>query len=149
MTGIDTNILIYARGAGSPWQKEAVAFLEGLAGDPDVVVAELVLVEYYLALRNPAVFSPVLGAKEAAAECRIFQRHPSWALAEQANVMDRVWQEAAKAGCSRRRIIDIRWAFTLQAHGVIQFATASTKDFAGLGFERVWNPLGPLPGAES
>ena len=149
MTGIDTNILIYARAAGSPWRKEAVAFLEGLARDPDVVVAELVLVEYYLALRNPAVFSPALGAKEAEAECRIFRHHPSWALVEQANVMDRVWREAGKAGCGRRRIIDIRLAFTLQAHGVTEFATANPKDFAGLGFERVWNPLAPPPGTES
>ena len=141
MIGIDTNILIYARATGSPWKKEAGAFLEGLAADTDVVVAELILVEYYMALRNPAVFSPPLGAKEAAAECRIFRHHPSWALVEHADVMDRVWREAAKAGCSRRRIIDIRLAFTLQAHGVTQFATANTKDFAGLGFDRVWNPL--------
>jgi predicted nucleic acid-binding protein len=146
MIGIDTNIFIFARAANSPWQREAVDFLEGLASDPNVVVAELVLVELYLALRNPAIFSPALGAVEAEAECRLFRNHPSWALVENSDVMSRVWQEAAKHGSARRRIIDIRLAFTLQAHGVTDFATANPKDFQGLGFRRVWNPLAkPTP----
>ncbi len=146
MIGIDTNIFIFARAANSPWQRDAVDFLEGLASDPNVVVAELVLVELYLALRNPAIFSPALGAVEAEAECRLFRNHPSWALVENADVMSRVWQEAAKHGSARRQIIDIRLAFTLQAHGVTDFATANPKDFQGLGFRRVWNPLAkPTP----
>jgi len=141
MIGIDTNLLIFARAANSRWQKEAAGFLEGLAEDPNVVVAELVLVELYLALRNPAIFAPALGAAEAEAECRIFRQHPSWALVENADVMSRVWREASKPGSPRRRIIDIRLAFTLQAHGVTDFATANPKDFQGLGFRRVWNPI--------
>lgn len=141
MTAIDTNIFIFARAANSPWQRQATAFLEGLAEDSNVVVAELVLVELYLALRNPAIFSPALGAAEAERECRIFRQHPAWALVEHADVMNRVWSEAAKHGTPRRRIIDIRLAFTLQAHGVTDFATANPKDFRGLGFRRVWNPL--------
>lgn len=135
------KFLIFARAANSPWQREAAGFLEGLAGEPDVVVAELVLAELYLALRNPVVFSPALGAVEAEAECSLFRNHPSWSLVDNADVMDRVWEEAAKPGCAPRRIIDIRLAFTLQAYGVTDFATANPKDFQGLGFRRVWNPL--------
>jgi toxin-antitoxin system PIN domain toxin len=141
MIGIDTNILIYARAADSPWQAAAISFLENLASDPDVVIAELVLVEFYLALRNPAIFSPPLEAREAVAECRIFRHHPCWALAENADVMERVWKEAGKDDFARRRIIDARLAFTLQAHGVTEFATANVKDFQDFGFRRVWNPL--------
>lgn len=141
MIGIDTNILIYARAASSPWQTAAISFLESLGGNPDVVIAELVLVEFYLALRNPALFSPPLGESEAVAECRIFRRHPSWALAENANIMDDVWTLAGQPNFVRRRIVDARLALTLQRHGVTEFATVNTKDFESFGFKRVWNPL--------
>ncbi len=70
MIGIDTNILIYARVASAPLHAKAVAFLEQCAAEPDVVLAELVLVELYLALRNPAILAPPLDAASAAAECQ-------------------------------------------------------------------------------
>ena len=40
-----------------------------------------------------------------------------------------------------RRIYDARLALCLLAHGVREFATVNVKDFAGLGFRRVFNPL--------
>lgn len=40
-----------------------------------------------------------------------------------------------------RRLYDARTALTLTAQGVTEFATANPKDFVGLGFRRVWNPL--------
>ncbi|HOW68504.1 MAG TPA: VapC toxin family PIN domain ribonuclease [Candidatus Paceibacterota bacterium] len=141
MIGIDTNILIYARVADSPWYNQASAFLDGLRDNSNVVIAELVLVEYYLALRNPAVLSPALGAAAATAECQSLRKHPRWALVENANVMDGIWQETAQPGFARRRIIDLRLARTLQSHGVTEFATANVGDFEGLGFARVWNPI--------
>lgn len=143
MIGIDTNILIYARVESAPWHARALAFLESLQDNPDVVVAEMVLVEFYLALRNPAVLSPPLDATSAAAECGIWRAHPRWALVEHADVMESVWRDAAVSGFARRRIIDVRLARTLQAHGVTDFATANERDFQGLGFARVWNPLTP------
>ena len=57
MIGIDTNILIYARVASAPLHAKALAFLEHCAAIPEVVLAELVLVELYLALRNPAILA--------------------------------------------------------------------------------------------
>lgn len=141
MIGIDTNILIYARVASAPLHAKAVAFLEQCAAEPDVVLAELVLVELYLALRNPAILAPPLDAASAAAERQHLRSHPNWALVEQAEVMGAVWQDAAVAGFARRRIIDVRLARTLLAHGVADFATVNERDFQGLGFRRVWNPL--------
>jgi toxin-antitoxin system PIN domain toxin len=138
---IDTNLLIYARVADAPWHDAARVFLEGLSGSSDVVIAELVLVEYYLALRNPALLDPPLTAARAVAECQAIRAHPRWALVENANVMDGVWGKAREPGFARRRIIDVRLAQTLITHGVTEFATANVKDFKGLGFERVWNPL--------
>jgi toxin-antitoxin system PIN domain toxin len=144
MIGIDTNILIYARVAYSPWRSEAAAFLDGLRDNSQVVIAELVLVEFYMAMRNPAVISPPLGAVEAVAECQIFRRHPRWALVENAEVMNGIWSDAAQPDFARRRIIDLRLARTLQSHGVTDFATANVRDFENLGFARVWNPIASM-----
>jgi toxin-antitoxin system PIN domain toxin len=139
--GIDTNILIYARVATAPLHAKAVAFVEQLNAEPGVVMAELVLVELYMALRNPAILLPPLDAMSAAVECQQFRSHPHWALAENAEVMSAVWQDAAVTGFARRRIIDVRLARTLLAHGVTDFATVNERDFQGLGFARIWNPL--------
>jgi len=139
--GIDTNLLLYARLEGNRWHGPAREFLDRVGSDPDVVIAELVLVEFYVALRNPAVVDPPLGAEAAVVECAWFRDHPRWQLAEQALVMAEVWRHAGEAGFPRRRIFDVRLGLTLLAHGVTDFATANVEDFQGLGFRRVWNPL--------
>jgi len=140
MIGLDTNLLLYARLAGNPHHVKARAFLESLADNPEVAIAELVLVEYYLALRNPAIVDPPLTAAAATQECQFFRRHPKWQLIENAEVMEGVWSHAAARNFARRRIIDVRLAKTLLAYGVDEFATANVSDFKGLGFARVWNP---------
>ena len=141
MVGIDTNILAYARLQDSPHHQSAVHFLEGLGGNSTVVIAELVLVELYLLLRNDKILSPSLTAAEAVKECQLIRAHPKWQLVDSADVMKEVWPIAASEGFARRRIFDVRLAKTLQSHGVTDFATANIKDFEGLGFHRVWNPL--------
>lgn len=143
MIGLDTNLLIYARLESSPWHQAAHTFLANLTQRSDVVIAELVLIELYLALRNPTIVDPPLGPAEAVAQCQWFRDHPHWALAGSAEVMDRVWQDAAAPDFARRRIIDSRLAHTLQAHGVTELATANVRDFQDFGFARVWNPLVP------
>jgi hypothetical protein len=60
----------------------------------NVVIAEHVLVEFYLALRNPAVLSPPLDAAAAVAECQALRHHPRWALVENAEVMNGIWNQA-------------------------------------------------------
>ena len=142
MISLDTNLLLYARLAGSPAHAKARAFLESLADNPGVAISELVLVEYYLALRNPVLVDPPLSASAAVSECQFFRCHPRWQLIENAEVMEDVWQLASAKSFARRRIIDVRLARTLLAHGVDEFATANVADFKGLGFARVWNPVG-------
>ena len=141
MLGIDTNILAYARLANSPWHRRASTFLESLFESSEVVICEQTLVELYLLLRNEKILSPPLEPAQAVAECDLFRRPPRWRLVDADDVMEDVWPMAAKKGFPRRRIIDVRLAKTLQQHGVNEFATANTKDFGGLGFGRVWNPL--------
>jgi toxin-antitoxin system PIN domain toxin len=141
MLSIDTNILLYAQNSDCPEHSRAVAFLIECSSRSDVVLCELVLVELYILLRNPAVVRYPLDAKEAAAICQTYRAHPRWRLVENGPVMEEVWKLATKPSFARRRVIDARLARTLQYHGVKELATVNTRDFVGLGFSRVWNPL--------
>ena len=141
MLSIDTNILLYAQNADCSEYARASGFLTEWTGRSDVVLCELVLVELYILLRNPAVVARPLGAKAAAVVCQAYRKHPRWRLVENAPVMAQVWKLAAGESFARRRIIDVRLARTLQHHGVTTLATVNARDFAGLGFARVWNPL--------
>jgi predicted nucleic acid-binding protein len=100
-----------------------------------------VLVELYLKLRNDKIFPRPLTAPQAAAVCQTYRKNRAWTLIEAASVMEDVWEQAAESGFAFRRIIDLRLAQTLRQHGVTDFATSNEKDFAGQGFNRVWNPL--------
>lgn len=140
MIGIDTNILIYARIASAPLDTKALAFVTACrrirSGEGRTCVDRI--------LHGPAQSGDLaapLDATSAAAECQHFRSHPHWALAENAEVMGAVWQDAAMTGFARRRIIDIRMARRLLAHILTEFATVNERDFQGLGFARVWNPL--------
>lgn len=141
MISIDTNILLYAINASCPEHASARRFLTELANEREVVLAELVLVELYLLLRNPAVVAKPLGSADAVAVCEGLRSQPHWRLVDAAPIMDRVWQAAKADGFARRRIIDVRLALTLQHHGVTDFATRNVADFADLGFQRVWSPV--------
>jgi toxin-antitoxin system PIN domain toxin len=138
---IDTNLLLYGLNRDCKENAAARSFLETCAGRRDVAIAELVLVELYVLLRNPAVVRRPLDAVEAASLCQTFRRNPHWAVIEGAAVMDRVWTAAARPGAARRHIFDARLAHTLLDNGVEELATRNARDFEGFGFARVFDPL--------
>ncbi|MES2644982.1 MAG: TA system VapC family ribonuclease toxin [Myxococcota bacterium] len=143
LTGIDTNILVYALNADAPEHAAARAFLDARKHDSDTVLSELVLVELYVLLRNPAVFRQPLGSAPAVAMVERFRRHPRWQLVDHdPTIMGELWVAAAAPDFARSRIFDARLALGLRVHGVRAFATANVKHFGGCGFDRVWNPLG-------
>jgi uncharacterized protein len=143
MIGIDTNLLLYSLNPASAWHQTAVAFLQETLQSPNqrVVLADYVLVELYVLLRNPAVMAQPLSAKDARDLVTAYWSIPAIMRVEHANVMDAVWKLAGTKDFVRRRIFDVRLGLTLRQSGVTHFATANIKDFKGLGFEKVWNPL--------
>jgi toxin-antitoxin system PIN domain toxin len=138
---IDTNVLLFALNASCGEHGSARAFLEECQTRDDVVVAELVLVELYVLLRNPAVLPKPLSAPVAAGLCQVFRSHPRWGVVESAPVMGDVWKRVAQAHVARRRVFDARLALTLIHHGVAELATDNVRDFDGFGFDRVWSPI--------
>ena len=141
MLSFDTNLAVHAANRDSVWHGKSRSFIESLATRRDVAICELMLVELYLKLRNERIFPRPLTAAQAATVCTTYRSNQAWQLIDCAPVMDDVWELAAKSGFAFRRIIDVRLARTLLHHGVNEFATANVKDFAKVGFDRVWNPL--------
>lgn len=141
MISIDTNVLLYSLSQDCAEHEPARRFMQQCAGRPDVAIAELVLLELYVLLRNPVILRRPLGAADAVRACQSFRAHPRWALIENAPIMSRVWEVAADRTIPRRRVFDARVAFTLRHHGVTELATRNVKDFEGFGFERVFDPL--------
>lgn len=142
MISIDTNILLYAQNQDCAEHSRAAAFIADCAHRDDVAIGELVLLELYQLLRNPAVLERPLDAPDAAAICQHFRSNPRWALIENAPVMEQVWTLAARPGIARRKVFDARLAYTLRHHGVRELATRNVKDFEDAGFDRVWDPVG-------
>ena len=146
MISFDTNLLLYSLNKDCPEYDGAREFFSSLPNDSGrVVVCELVLVELYVLLRNPAVLKDPLGPEDAVSTIQSFRRNPSWVLCDypgaNSTIMEDLWRVAAQPNIARRVIFDTRLALTLRHHGVTEFATRNEPHFGGFGFNRVWNPL--------
>jgi len=145
MISIDTNLLLHAYNVDSPLHESAYNWLSSLQSIEDIAISEFVLAEFYGLLRNPIVNRNPLSAKEAADVIQTYRKHPLWRLIgfpqESRNVHDLLWNQASHSSFAFSRIYDVRTALTMIAQGVTEFATLNQKDFQGLGFQRVWNPL--------
>lgn len=97
-------------------------------------------------LRNPAVLQKPLKPEEATDVIQSYRQHPRWRVLgfppRSRDIHAALWKAAATPNFARRRIYDLRIALCLQSFGVTEFATANVKDFEGLGFAKIWNPVG-------
>lgn len=145
MLSIDTNLLLHAINEDSPSHASASTWLTSLRDDEEVAISEFILAELHGLLRNPAVLKHPLAADDAVEVIQTYRRHPRWRLigfpVESRSLHDTLWQKARQKDFAFRRIYDARSALTMIAQGVTEFATANVKDYEGLGFRRVWNPL--------
>jgi len=143
MLSADTNIFVHAADPDSPLHGAARKFFAELDNrKEEFVLCELVLVELYMLLRNPAVFTKPYTASESAGYCLALKQNPSWRCIDyDPDVSKQLWIYASHSQVGYRHIIDARLAFTLRHHGVDRFATVNQKDFQGFGFREIWNPL--------
>ncbi len=146
MLAIDTNILLYAINTDSPYHLAAFNYLTSIAKRDDVLISEFVLAELYQLLRNPVVFPKALDNATACKVIASYRSHPHWQIVgfppESKPLHNALWKKIASTpNFARRRYFDLRTALVLQSFGVKKLATANTKDFQNLGFQKVWNPL--------
>jgi toxin-antitoxin system PIN domain toxin len=141
MITCDTNILFPALEVSHKDHPRAREFMEMQVENREFAVCELVLMEVYTLLRNPVICAKPLSAAAAVRKIHNLRTNPRWAVLDYpGNLMSDIWREAERSEAFRR-IYDVRLALTLRFHGVQEFATVNTKDFSGLGFEKLWNPL--------
>jgi predicted nucleic acid-binding protein len=147
MLSIDTNILFHALNEDSPSHASAYAWLTSIQHQEDVAISEFILAELYGLLRNPAVLKHPLDAEDTVEVIQTYRRHPRWRLigftVESRPLHDTLWEKARRKEFAFRRLYDARSALTMTAQGVTEFATVNTKDYEGLGFRKVWNPIAP------
>ena len=143
MISVDTNILIYAANPAAARHANSLRFMRGF-NDKELVLCELVLVELYMALRNPAVFPSPYSSSQAVDYCRKLKTHPNWRYVDyEPAVASKLWDWAQTTRHGFRQIIDARIALTLIHHDVDTLATANTRDFSDFGFSKVWDPYSP------
>lgn len=145
MLSIDTNILLYAFNQDSPRHAPAYAWLTSIQREEDVAISEFILAELYGLLRNSAVLQHPLPADEAVDVIQTYRTHPRWRLigfpTESRPLHDALWNKARSTAFAFRKLYDTRSALTMTAQGVTELATVNVKDFAGMGFKKLWNPL--------
>lgn len=142
MIGVDTNLLLAWLNTSHASHSAARQWFASQESSDELVLCELVLTELYGLLRNPKLWHQPLNGPQAVALIQKLREHPHWELIDYpGGLMADIWREAAAPDFAYRRIYDARLALTLRHYGVTQLATANVKDFAGFGFESVWNPL--------
>jgi toxin-antitoxin system PIN domain toxin len=145
MLSIDTNILLYAFNQDSPAHSAAYDWITSIQRNENVAISEFILAEFYGLLRNRAVLRRPLRAEEAVEVIQAYRSHPRWRLigfpTESRPVHEALWQKARERDFAFRNLFDVRTAFTMLAQGVTELATTNVKDFDGIGFRRVWNPI--------
>lgn len=145
MLSMDTNILLYAYNEASPWHDAAYAWMSSIQQNEDVAISEFILAEFYGLLRNPSVLKHPLTAEEAVEVIQTYRNHPRWRLigfpTESRTLHDTLWKKATAQTFAFRRLYDTRSALSMIAQGVTEFATVNVKDFEGVGFRKVWNPI--------
>lgn len=146
MLSIDTNLLLYAFNEDSPRHAPSYAWLTSMQSEEDVAISEFILAELYGLIRNPAVLKHPLSAGEAVDVIQTYRTHPRWRLigfpTESRPLHDALWHKARSTAFAFRKLYDTRSALTMIAQGVTEFATVNVKDFAGMGFKKLWNPIG-------
>ena len=140
MISFDTNLLFPALEPSHRDHPKAKLWLTALDGE--VAISELVLMELYVLVRNPAIAARPLEAAQAVALIETLRTNPRWRLLDAPEgIMAETWRKAAEPGFGRRRIFDARIGVSLVRQGVTELATRNVGDFQGLGFARVFDPL--------
>lgn len=142
MIAVDTNLLVYAHRADSPWHAAALEALE-LVARTEWAVPWPCLHEFLSIVTHPRVFSPPTPLPDA---CKAVS---GWLAAPTLRLLGETpdyWEHMARLLRSSQvvgpRIHDARIAALCLVHGVTELWTAD-RDFSRFPALTTRNPLGP------
>lgn len=128
-TFVDTNVLIYARSAGSPFYAAAVARLSGLeaAGTP-LWIGRQMLREYLTGLTRPGATVPPVPLPDLVADVRAFRQR--FQIAEDGPTVTQHLEALLLAvPCGGKQVYDANIVATMLAHGIPNLLTHNVADF--------------------
>lgn len=142
MKSCDTNILVYYLDSSCKEHEKAKDYLEEVWTDKEFVICDLVLIELYVLLRNPKVFTKPFSNEEARKCILSFRSNPYWRILEYSSgTMDKVWIAVNKIASRPASIYDLRLGYCLLGSGVKEFATRNLNDFKNVPFVKIINPI--------
>jgi predicted nucleic acid-binding protein len=126
---IDTNILIYAHQAHSPFHMAAIAKLHGLASAAHPLwISRQVLREYLAAMSKPAALTAPVPLTALVADIHSFQAQ--FDIAEDGpGVTMNLLMLLAAIPCAGKQVHDANIVATMLAHGIPMLLTHNTADF--------------------
>jgi toxin-antitoxin system PIN domain toxin len=142
MIAVDTNILVHAHRADSPWSKSAVACLQELAEEPWAIPWPCIH-EFLAIVTHPKVFAPPTPLDDARKTTSAWLASPTLRLLMELEGYWDILDELLKASrVSGPRIHDARIAALCLQHAVEEIWTAD-RDFSRFSGLKTRNPLLP------
>ncbi len=142
MIAVDTNILVHAHRAESPWHKQALVAVSTLAnGVERWAIPWPCLHEFFGVTTNPRVFKPPTPFDVVCAQIDAWFGSPSLSLiGEQSGHWDKLKALAAAGKIVGPAIHHARIAAICEQHGVRELLSAD-RDFSRFPKLKVRNPL--------
>ena len=140
MIAVDTNILVHAHRAESPWHKAAFSSLSDLAGEHWALPWPCVH-EFLSIVSHPRIFDPPTPLPDAIEAVDVWLRAPTVKLlSEQSGYWDVLNELLQSSQVTGPRVHDARIAALCLFHAVDEVWTAD-RDFSRFGSLKVYNPL--------
>lgn len=142
MIAVDTNILVYAHRADSPFHDRARSLLESLATGPQAwAIPWPCAHEFFAVVTNPRIYKTVTPTDTVFAQLRALQSLANLAfIAEESGHLARLEALAVAAKAQGGAIHDARIAAICLSHGVAELWSAD-RDFSRFPALAVRNPL--------
>lgn len=142
MIAVDTNILVYAHRADSPWHDRADRLVGELAeGNSLWAIPWPCLNEFVAVITHPRIYNPPTPLADTLIQIRCWLESPTLVLLHEGESFFTVWEAALrKAAVVGGAVHDARVAALCIHHGVKKLLTAD-RDFSRFPQLRTENPL--------
>jgi uncharacterized protein len=139
MIAVDTNVLVYAHRADSPWHEAALAALDSLSGK-EWAIAWPSIHEFIAIVTHPKIFDPPTPREDAMAAIEAWRDSRLVLLGETEEHWPTLKELVTKGKIAGPQVHDARIAALCLQHAIDELWSAD-RDFSRFPALRVRNPL--------
>ncbi len=142
MIAVDTNILVYAHRADSPWHARADAAVAALAESSSLWALPWACLHEFLAIvTHPRIYNPPTPLDDALEQIQCWLESPNLVLLSEGEDFFTSWREVIrKAGIKGGAVHDAR-IVALCLHHAVRTLLSADRDFSRFPQLRTENPL--------